>query len=113
MTLITGHGFPFYRYGLKEEEHPYVYREIEMFIKDNVKSQEIYIIGADFNAKNAIKYMPLINLDHIDIFDGQATRPSGRKTDAIILPQNYKYDNVVNHLIEGYDHNYLAVDFYF
>ena len=111
--LITGHGFPFYRYHLKEEEHLFVYQEVETFIKENVEPDEIFIVGADFNAAHSIDYMTSIKADHIDVFDGKATRPSGRKTDAVILPKESFYDNVTNISIEGYDHNYLSLDFHF
>lgn len=110
-ALITGHGFPFYRYGLKEEDHAFVYHEIEQFICDTMSPQEICIIGADFNCKNAIEYMSFRDT-YIDVYAGTPTRASGRKTDSIIFEKSYLYGGVVNDLIEHFDHNYLAVDIY-
>ena len=123
ILLITGHGFPFHRYQLENPRQKHIIRPPFMCL-DEWASQlrEKYIfekvyMAADFNIANPLEYMPLCQSYGVDVFAGEATRPSGRKTDAIILPKGCKLlkkDNItmVNDS-EGirFDHNFIAAEF--
>lgn len=107
IALITGHGFPFYRYGLNEYEHSYVYQGVDAWI--DAFSEQVKLIAADFNSSCPIRHLPKVSHNHIDAFFNIATRPSGRKTDAIILPKWIEVTNAIN--ISGdFDHNFLMID---
>lgn len=108
LTLFTGHGFPFYRYGLLEEEHSLVYGEIDSFVSE-YSSGERFVICTDFNAYNAVRFMPCVSRTHRDVFADVPTRPTGRKTDAIVVPISSEVSSSINRVLEGMDHNYLSV----
>ena len=108
VTLFTGHGFPFYRYGLSEEEHSSVYGEIDSFISECSPTPD-YVICTDFNAYNAVRFMPFVSRTHRDVFADTPTRPTGRKTDAIVIPTAKDILASRNETVEGMDHNYLSV----
>jgi len=109
LLLFSGHGFPFYRYGLLEEEHDFVYREIDAFVSEYAREGESYIICTDFNAYDAVRFMPFVSVTHRDVFAGIPTRPTGRKTDAIVIPKECEPLLVKNSIVQGMDHNYLSV----
>jgi exonuclease III len=80
IKIITGHGFPFYRYGLQELDYAYIYRTIDNWLQP-LLAEHPYLIAADFNAYDPIQFMPFVQSDHYDVFSGIPTRPTGRKTD--------------------------------
>lgn len=109
LELYTGHSFPFYRYGLEAKAFSSVFQGIDTWIRNSVESP--YIICADFNCAEAIRYMPFVQESHFDCFEGEATRPSGRKTDSIILPRGDTVTNKWN-VPTGFDHNMIAAELF-
>lgn len=124
LAVITGHGFPFHRYGLDDGEHDSViapsFGEVDHWIRE-LRSQHphiLFCIAADFNYGEPLRFMPYLNESFADAFHGEATRPSGRKTDAIILPADHRpgdKQNVrapLNEKGRGYfDHNFISASY--
>lgn len=123
LLLITGHGFPFHRYRLENQEgychiHP-PFAVLDDWIKhlcDTYTGMRI-CMAADFNITAPLSFMPYSQEHFFDVFNEKATRPSGRKTDAIILPigcqllneENFSLKNSNN--IPVFDHNFIAAEF--
>ncbi|MBO5402089.1 MAG: endonuclease/exonuclease/phosphatase family protein [Clostridia bacterium] len=114
VAIVTGHSFPFYRYKLDEKEYDWVFNSIEDWIIDCC-NESTFIVAADFNSGNPMDYMSRISQHNVDAFYGQATRPSGRKTDAIIIPNGFIIKSKINETIESknaagrFDHNFLML----
>lgn len=118
--LVTGHGFPFHRYRLENPEGYPVIRPSFLALDEWLRelygdygNQNIYI-AADFNISDPISFMPFCSTQFFDAFRGDATRPSGRKTDAIFLPNGCKLTGKSNfRMMNGdkpiFDHNFISV----
>lgn len=121
IVIITGHGFPFHRYNL---EHPDYYNVIcesfsvldgwiSDFVKKN-KNTDVYL-SADFNLTDPLSFMPVCNESYFDAFCGDATRPSGRKTDAVLIPNHGRLTEKKNLVLRSpdgnpvFDHNCIGV----
>ena len=124
LTVVTGHGFPFHRYGLDDGAHDDViapsFTRIDQWIEELRKEfpNTLFCFAADFNYGEPLRFMPRLREAFADAFDGEATRPSGRKTDAILLPREYHPEsecNVVAPLDEKgrgwFDHNYISATY--
>ena len=92
--IVTGHGFPFHRYGLENEAGKSVmapsFEALDLFfdsMKEKHPDKKLFS-AADFNITSPLAFMPLTSASMVDVFHGEPTRPSGRKTDAIILPHD-------------------------
>ncbi len=124
LTVITGHGFPFHRYNLDDGEHDDVispsFSEVDNWIKD-LRAElpdTLFCIAADFNYGDPLRFMPYLSGGFRDAFYGEATRPSGRKTDAVILPVQYSpvakcnLKSPIKDDGRGYfDHNYVSASY--
>ena len=93
--IVTGHSFPFYRYGLKDSEHGFVFRQIDGWLAQHLQGKE-YIIAADFNSADPLPFMPFVQADHYDVFAGLPTRPSGRKTDILAIHRDMQLLESIN-----------------
>ena len=107
IDLFTGHSFPFYRYGLDVQNFASIFHGIDSWIETQAKG--LYLICADFNCHNAIEHMPFVNSTHRDIYAGAATRPTGLKTDAVIVPAKTKCPILINRTV-ALDHNFLFAE---
>ena len=111
IILVVGHGFPFHRYDLENAEgERYIippHRQLEEWLLDLEKRvcPIPVCIFADMNVGEPMRYMPTLGERYRDCFDGEATRPSGRKTDAIILPRTATLCGKENVALRGFDHN--------
>ena len=123
LLLITGHGFPFHRYQLENPEgHVYIkppFAVLDRWIRRLCETYaDMHIcMAADFNITSPLPFMPYSQAHFFDAFQGDATRPSGRKTDAIVLPAGCRLmgkENVTLRLPDGtpaFDHNFIAATF--
>lgn len=120
IVVITGHGFPFHRYGLERAEYYEIisgsFSALDFWISDFLEmsgSARVYL-SADFNLTNPLDFMPRCREKYYDAFAGDPTRPSGRKTDAIILPKGCRLIEKINLSLradEGtpfFDHNCIG-----
>ena len=120
-VIITGHGFPFHRYGLEKTEYRDVisrsFSVLDEWITNYLKENEngrVYL-PADFNITSPLDFMPKLRNVYYDSFDGCATRPSGRKTDTMLLPRGVDFidrENLSIYSPDGaviFDHNYISV----
>ncbi len=102
LTVVTGHGFPFHRYGLENEESADIikpsFAALDGWMSGIAEAQSNRFVcsAADFNLNSPLKYMPLCRDAFYDIFEGESTRPSGRKTDAILVPKGTEVEFKVN-----------------
>ena len=120
IQVITGHGFPFHRYGLEKPEEtnliaPSLAR-VDRWVSETLQQTPAIpvLIAADFNITDPTAYMPRCRQCMTDVFRHQFTRPFGRKTDAIFLPRNAVVTNTMNWISpqrDGsylFDHNFIA-----
>lgn len=111
IVFLTGHGFSFNRYGENPADFPQVFAPLDEFLCGQ-KGRYTVAIG-DFNAENACSLLPKTCTGLTDVYDGVETRPNGRKTDYVIIPNEFKSADTVNIRLgrydpdEGFDHNYL------
>ena len=113
-TLITGHGFPLHRYGL-DERHDLFETEfipLEEYLSTIVHSldTERIIVGGDFNCGNILRYSKTLRDYFYDAFFQIPTRPSGRKTDAILLQNDALVKEKFVRCVQGFDHFLLYLD---
>ena len=120
IRVITGHGFPFHRYGLEKPEEAQLISpslaQIDQWVSEFLQQDPAVpvVIAADFNLSDPTAYMPQSRQTLADVFYHQATRPSGRKTDAIFLPDNAEIGQRVNWISPKenekfvFDHNFIA-----
>lgn len=113
VLLITGHGYPSKRYKMIDKEYAPAYIVLDDFIKKYACNYvNSVVVCADFNIDDPLKYMPYTSSLMIDAFANEATRPSGRKTDGIMVPIAVNIENKINISI-GFDHNYISADILF
>lgn len=91
--LFTGHGFPFHRYGLENEAgYPIIasaFAPLDQRMEELLREAEDLplLAAADFNIAAPLCFLPRCGKSWIDPAAGLSTRPSGRKTDAILFPR--------------------------
>ena len=113
INVITGHGYSFRRYGIEPTDFTDIFVPLDSWICSNVINQKSLIAG-DFNADNLNQLLPNLCRNYFDIFKGCPTRPSGRKSDCILLPNGNEYSETVNicrgtyNPRTGFDHNYIG-----
>lgn len=122
IQVVTGHGFPFHRYGLEKPEETNLIapslERVDRWVSETLQQTPAIpvLIAADFNITDPAAYMPRCSQCMTDVFRHQFTRPFGRKTDAIFLPSNAVVTNTVNWISprwDGcyvFDHNFIAAD---
>ena len=121
LVFITGHGFPFHRYDLEKPEFHSVITEsfsvLDEWVSDYIKDNEnarVYL-PADFNITTPLDFMPMLRTRYYDTFHGVPTRPIGRKTDSVLLPNGVKCIEKENFIIRFpngepvFDHNFISV----
>lgn len=121
IMIITGHGFPFHRYGLENAENKDIiepsFKKLDIWIEEQRKKADNVFIAADFNLRNPLDYMPYSNRFFSDVFDNIPTRPSGRKTDGIWRPKGMtvmQSENITIRDCDGtalFDHNFILASF--
>lgn len=113
LSIITGHGFPFHRYNVDETTSAPVFRDVDKWIshlkKENPSSP--IFLAADMNVANALQHMPFCSETMYDLFDGEATRPTGRKTDAIYVPSSVQNFEKFSKRC-GFDHFIIGADIF-
>lgn len=111
--VITGHGFPFYRYGLDDRYDliTEAYRSLNPYIGSVLDStdKEYALFCADFNLEDITPFVPVLGQRCFDIFFGESTRPSGRKTDAVFLMNGKTWKNK-RKTDCGFDHYMLEIE---
>ena len=99
--IVCAHLLPFYRFSAYDNErtreaveavaksHPEVFEDLQLWIGDCVASfpSRRLVICADMNLGAPLFALPSLAQTHFDAFDDEPTRPSGRKSDAILLPR--------------------------
>lgn len=122
VMLVTGHGFPFHRYGLENPENHHLiapsFRELDTWLAALPETCQLPVLcaAADFNITDPLPFMPKTAAQYRDVFHGDATRPSGRKTDGILIPggiSDVKKTNIPAHTIDGqriFDHNFIMAE---
>lgn len=111
VLIITGHGFPFHRYRINEDLSRSSLEYVDRWIaelKKKYRCNKIYI-ACDMNVHDAVRFMSKCNKSMTDAFENEPTRPSGRKTDAILISKTEITIKKTN-LITGFDHNVIAVE---
>lgn len=108
--LITGHGYPVHRYGIPIEIFSPSFMQLDEWISQTVKNYtpENIILACDFNIPNPLFYMEELKKDYLDPLIFLGTRPSGRKTDSIIVHKERKIYELVN-IQTGFDHNFVML----
>ncbi len=122
IQVVTGHGFPFHRYGLEKPEEanlitPSLAR-VDRWVAEVLRQAPTVpvVVAADFNITDPTFFMPRCQQWMRDVFRHQFTRPFGRKTDAVFLPRNAAVTNTVNWVSpqrDGsyvFDHNFIAAN---
>lgn len=119
--VVDGHGFPFHRYGidsgsmcpqqcaLELKEYAYIFTDLDNWIKKITEAYSEYniLICADLNIGCALQLMPFTFSQYIDVFHGEPTRPSGRKTDAVFLPKSLCVQAIQNMAVSKDDRDTL------
>lgn len=107
VNIVTGHGYPAHRYSFTREVYAPSFSVLDGFIAEAEHAGTPTVVLADFNIPDPLDCMPRAKATHRDIFDGESTRPSGRKTDGILVPTGTK--TITKHNIPtGFDHNCLC-----
>ncbi len=87
--IITGHGFPFHRYHLENNEELFLssYDELNHYIERSIKNAKgrTSIICGDFNARDIAQYIPALRESFVDLFQNDVTRTNGLKMDAVFV----------------------------
>lgn len=122
--LLTGHGFPFHRYNLDNDAHQELIAEAFSPLDDWIvsfleKPYDLpFFVAADFNIANPLKFLPRCGPSWIDLVSDNATRPSGRKTDSILVSRKSRLSptlcirkTVVNNSTPLFDHFYVSAKF--
>lgn len=113
VLLITGHGYPSKRYNMTDDECSPTYIALDNFIKKHAYNYiDKIVVCADFNIDKPLKYMPYTSSLMVDAFVNEPTRPSGRKTDGILVPSTANIESKMN-ISTGLDHNYISADVLF
>ena len=120
MLVVTGHGFPFHRYDLEHPEHYHLirpsFRELDAWLAGLAEQygSPVLCAAADFNITDPMPFMPRSARQYRDVLRGQPTRPSGRKTDAILIPGSVTPGEIINISIRSdsgaalFDHNFVS-----
>lgn len=123
LILVTGHGFPFHRYQLEQPSKYAIispsFEHLDNWIEllHQRYPKTAFCMAADFNIKSPLFFMQQCNQQYVDIFENEGTRPSGRKTDAILLPHKTPVlhkENIKSPIENGcpqFDHNYISACF--
>lgn len=123
IVLITGHGFPFHRYNLENPAGYDVVRPpfcvLDEWIEQLCTKYEknTVCMAADFNITSPLPFMRFCQNYFFDAFDGDRTRPAGRKTDAVILPIGSKVLKKENFCLRDdddqavFDHHFVSAEF--
>lgn len=84
INYITLHSFPFRRFNAIPEEHENIFIEFDNFVSnyDNI------IVLGDFNAENAIKFLPKMKENVAVVFD-EPTTIDGKKFDNILISKKF------------------------
>ena len=110
VNIISGHGYPFYRYNIPESISSGVFDSVDNWIKSFLENDiNSTIMAGDMNVVDPLEYMGFCKKNMYDVFYGISTRPSGRKTDAIIVPNCGKVVNMTN-IKSNFDHNIIQAD---
>lgn len=113
LTLVTGHGFSFHRYGRNPAEFPALYSALDKWICREAEGRSV--VAGDFNIEEP-SLLPNLAKTHTDVFYGEMTRPNGRKTDYLYLSDGMRLKSAENLPCGGYnpdfgfDHHYLCAE---
>ncbi len=100
--VVTGHGFPFHRYELENEENYHIieptFRELDAWLAqlESRFEMDMFCVSADLNYPMPLQFMPDASRRFTDVFAGQATRPTGRKTDTVLIPAGVSAPEMIN-----------------
>ncbi|MBR4016977.1 MAG: endonuclease/exonuclease/phosphatase family protein [Oscillospiraceae bacterium] len=100
--VVTGHGFPFHRYEMENEENYHIIRppfeELDAWLGqlESRFSLDMFCVSADLNYPTPLQFMPDAARRFTDVFAGQATRPTGRKTDTVLIPEGVSAPEMIN-----------------
>lgn len=113
LTLVTGHGFPFHRYGKDPAEFSAFYAALDGWICREAEGPTV--VAGDFNLK-VPSLLPNLTASYTDAFFGEPTRPSGCKTDYMFLSRGIQLKGTKNLPCGsydpdlGFDHHYLCAE---
>lgn len=113
LTLVTGHGFSFHRYGKDPAEFPALYAALDAWIYREAAGRSV--VAGDFNLEDP-SLLPNLAKTHTDVFFGEITRPNGRKTDYLYLSEGIRLKGTKNLPCGsydpdlGFDHHYLCAE---
>lgn len=118
VLMVTGHGFPFHRYDLENEaSRPIIqpsFTQLDGWFCGLAErfSLPMLCAAADFNITAALPFMPQSAKKYRDVFQGDATRPFGRKTDGILIGENVRLKEKINIYPpeDVYDHHFILAD---
>ena len=125
VAMVTGHGFPFHRYGLENEGNYGIIQpsfvQLDKWVEELPDDTRLLCMAADFNLATPLRFMPYCRQHFRDVFQDEATRPSGRKTDAVLIPHGVRAVEKTNILPPWkhatadnprgiFDHNFIAAE---
>lgn len=108
--VVTGHGYPVHRYSIPEEIFAPAFLQIDNWIAELLSGYDVkktYMM-CDFNIPRPLDYMPFSASEFKDPFEHVGTRPSGRKTDSVLVHRDTIVYEVVN-IGVGFDHNFVMI----
>lgn len=115
VQILTGHSYSFHRYQIDPADFLEIYTDLDVWLCAQIQDEKTVILG-DFNLESIEPFLPKLNYRFKDVFAGMSTRPSGRKTDYILIPKESKYSDNFSIKCEarnpytGFDHNYLVAN---
>lgn len=108
MLVVTGHGYPTHRYNISSEVFKPSFYQLDEWISLLKNKGDSLTLACDFNIPNPLDYMPKLATDHVDPFVFVGTRPSGRKTDSVIVEKYKKIYETVS-VSTNLDHNFVLL----
>ena len=108
--VVTGHGYPVHRYSIPEAVYAPAFTQIDGWISELLSEYDVkktYML-CDFNIPRPLDYMPLSAEKFKDPLEHVGTRPSGRKTDSILVNRDTVVYEIVNVAV-GFDHNFVML----
>ncbi len=110
VLIITGHGYPVHRYSIPEKIFAPSFSQIDGWLSELLLSYDVertYML-CDFNIPDPLRYMERVSPCFKDPLRFVGTRPSGRKTDSVIVPAAAPVYELINTPV-GFDHNFVMV----
>ena len=121
VAIVCAHLLPFYRFSAYDNErtreaveavaksHRDVFDDLQGWIGDCAATHpgSRLVVCADMNLGAPLFALPSLAQTHFDVFDDEPTRPSGKKSDAILLPKDAQLQERHN-VPTLMDHNFLV-----